>query len=242
MTPLLHVEGLHVSYGQRTALDGVTLSVETGKVVAVLGANGAGKTTLLRALMGLVRAEGRVALDGTSLLGRRSEALARLGIALVPEGRGTLPELTVEENLLVGAYLRRSRARVQERLEDVYGYFPELTARRKRAAGALSGGEQQMLAIGRVLMGPVKLLLLDEPSMGLAPLVVERVFALLTRINLEHEVTMLVAEQKVGLALAFADTGYVLEGGRVILEGSANELARDPLIEQAYLGVISESV
>lgn len=220
----------------------MTLSVETGKVVAVLGANGAGKTTLLRALMGLVRAEGRVALDGTSLLGRRSEALARLGIALVPEGRGTLPELTVEENLLVGAYLRRSRARVQERLEDVYGYFPELTARRKRAAGALSGGEQQMLAIGRVLMGPVKLLLLDEPSMGLAPLVVERVFALLTRINLEHEVTMLVAEQKVGLALAFADTGYVLEGGRVILEGSANELARDPLIEQAYLGVISESV
>ena len=230
---LLELRGVQARYGAVEALHGVSLTVEDGEVVAVLGANGAGKTTLLHAVSGTVAAEGDVAFAGRSLLGRAPDAIARLGIAHVPEGRGTFAELSVLENLRLGAYARRNG--LGDDLERVFGFWPWMRGRRGQAAGSLSGGEQQMLALGRALMARPQLLLLDEPSLGLAPIVVRELFSIVARLN-EQGLTVLVAEQEAAAALQLSNRAYVLEAGRVALEGESDELARNEDVRRAYLG------
>jgi branched-chain amino acid transport system ATP-binding protein len=230
---LLELRGVQARYGAVEALHGVSLTVDDGEVVAVLGANGAGKTTLLRAVSGTVGAEGDVAFAGRSLLGRAPDAIARLGIAHVPEGRGTFAELSVLENLRLGAYARRNG--LGDDFERVFGFWPWMRERQGQAAGSLSGGEQQMLALGRALMARPRLLLLDEPSLGLAPIVVRELFSIVTRLN-EQGLTVLVAEQEAAAALQLSSRAYVLEAGRVALEGESNELARNEDVRRAYLG------
>ena len=232
----LVVEDLHAGYGAVRVLHGVGLSVGRGEICAILGPNGAGKTTLLRALCGMVRTRGSVRLDGATLSGRSPDAVARLGVAHVPEGRGTFMPLTVEENLRLGAFTRRDRAGVQEDLERVYGYFPVLKKRLKQAAGSLSGGEQQMVAIGRALMLRPRLLLLDEPSLGLAPLVTRELFGIVHSINQEERTTVVVVEQNAHLALDIAQQAHVLETGRIVLSGSAAEIRANEQVAQSYLG------
>ncbi|XVQ11353.1 ABC transporter ATP-binding protein [Spirillospora sp. CA-255316] len=232
----LVVEDLHAGYGDVRVLHGVGLSVGRGEICAILGPNGAGKTTLLRALCGMVRGRGTVRLDGASLSGRSPDAVARLGVAHVPEGRGTFMPLTVEENLRLGAYSRRDRAAVQADLDRVYGYFPVLKERLGQAAGSLSGGEQQMLAIGRALMLRPRLLLLDEPSLGLAPLVTRELFGIVHSINQEERTTVVVVEQNAHLALDIAGQAHVLETGRIVLSGSAADIRADEQVAQSYLG------
>jgi branched-chain amino acid transport system ATP-binding protein len=233
---LLEVEDLHAGYGPVRVLHGVSFAVEEGQAVALLGANGAGKTTTLRAVSGLLPGHGRVELAGRRLLGRRAERIARERVAHVPEGRGNVAGLSVAENLRLGAWLRRDAAGVRSDLDRVLAAFPRLAERREQPAGTLSGGEQQMLAIGRALMLRPRLLLLDEPSLGLAPRVTREVFATLERLVREDGTALVVVEQNANLVLAFADRAYVLEAGRVALQGSAESIAADPALRRAYLG------
>jgi branched-chain amino acid transport system ATP-binding protein len=236
---MLEIETLSVAYGAIQALRGVSLRVDEGSIVTLIGANGAGKTTLLRAISGLLRpGSGRITFDGRDIAGRAAEDVVRLGISHAPEGRQNFAALTVRDNLLVGAYpvsRRHGRAGVRADLERVFALFPVLQGRQRQLAGTLSGGEQQMLAIGRVLMARPRLVLLDEPSMGLAPLVVREILKRIQRLP-EAGTTVLLVEQNARSALAIADRGYVIETGRVVLTGSADELRRDPRVQAAYLG------
>jgi branched-chain amino acid transport system ATP-binding protein len=236
MTALLEVEGLRAGYGPVRALHGVDLAVQEGGMVAILGPNGAGKTTLLRALTGMVHTSGRISFGGRSLARLSSSTIARLGVAHVPEGRGTFPALTVEENLRLGAYTRHDAAGVRADIDRWYGVFPQLAERRGQAAGNLSGGEQQMLAIARALLLRPRLLLLDEPSLGLAPMVTRELFAVLGLVKREQRTTMLLVEQNANLALELADHAYVLEAGRTVLAGPAGQVRSDEDVRRAYLG------
>jgi branched-chain amino acid transport system ATP-binding protein len=233
---LLALEDLQVSYGGIRAVKGVNLEVNQGELVCLIGANGAGKTTTLKAVTGLVRAaSGRIVYEGNNISGLRVHEIARRGLALVPEGRGVFAQLSIEENLAMGAYARSDRAAVASDVERVFTLFPRLKERRSQTAGTLSGGEQQMLAIARALMSRPKLLLLDEPSMGLAPLMVERIFEVIRAIAAEG-VTLLLVEQNARLALEVSHRAYVLEGGEVSLSGEAASLLGNPRIREAYLG------
>ncbi len=234
MAPLLQLEDVQARYGQVQALHGVSLEVAEGEVVAVLGANGAGKTTTLRAVSGTVRRSGTIRFDGKQLRGS-AESVAKTGIAHVPEGRGTFTELTVEENLRLGAYTRRDRE-VRADIERMSGWFPWLEERSAQRAGTLSGGEQQMLALARALMGRPRLVMLDEPSLGLAPMIVREIFRIVRELNDKEGLTVLVVEQDARIALATADRAYVLEVGRVALSGSAAELEADETVRRSYLG------
>jgi branched-chain amino acid transport system ATP-binding protein len=218
------------------ALHGIGLRVQQGEVAAMLGPNGAGKTTTLRAISGMVRTRGSIRFGGTSLAGRSTESIARLGIAHVPEGRGNFPTLSVADNLRLGAIIRRDQAEVGRDLERCYQAFPRLAARRSQPAGSLSGGEQQMLAVARGLMLRPRLLLLDEPSLGLAPLVTRELFETLARLVREQATTLLVVEQKANLVLEFADRAYVLEAGRIVLSGTAAQIRADEGMRRSYLG------
>ena len=238
---ILEVFDLQVSYWAIKALDGVSFGVPQGKIVALLGANGSGKTTTLRAITGLAAAgAGRIVFEGRELTRLPTHEIIRAGIALVPEGRRIFPNLTVYENLLLGAYFRRDQPAMARDLDLIYATFPRLAERRTQAAGTLSGGEQQMLAVGRALMSRPRLLLLDEPSLGLAPLLVKEVFHIITRLN-RRGVTVLLVEQNAAAALGIAHHGYVLETGRVVLAGSGAELLAHPHLQQAYLGDGSEA-
>jgi branched-chain amino acid transport system ATP-binding protein len=233
---LLEVRELRAGYGHTRVLHGIDFAMEPGSITALLGANGAGKTTTLRALCGMVSTEGEVRFSGESIARRKTEDIARLGIAHVPDGRGTFLNLTTEENLRLGAYARRDRRNVEPDLERVYGYFPRLKERRSQQAGTLSGGEQQMLAVSRALMLAPKLMLLDEPSFGLAPLLVRELFNILRRINQAERVSMLLVEQNAAMALELADHAYLIETGRMVLAGSAAALKQDDAVRRSYLG------
>jgi branched-chain amino acid transport system ATP-binding protein len=233
---MLEVRELCAFYGENQALHGLDFALDEGNIVTLLGANGAGKTTTLRALCGMVRLSGEIRFDGKSLLGRATEDIVRLGIAHVPEGRGTFVRMTVEENLQLGAMVRRDRAAIATDVEQVYAHFPRLKERRAQAAGTLSGGEQQMLAVGRALMLRPRLMLLDEPSFGLAPLIVEELFEILRQLNRELGVAMLIVEQNAALALDLADHAYLLETGRIVMAGPAGEIGKDEAVRRSYLG------
>ena len=233
---LLEVRELRAGYGHTRVLHGIDFAMEPGSITALLGANGAGKTTTLRTLCGIVSTEGEVRFSGESIARRRTEDIARLGIAHVPDGRGTFLNLTTEENLRLGAYVRRDRRNVEPDLERVYGYFPRLRERRRQQAGTLSGGEQQMLAVSRALMLAPKLMLLDEPSFGLAPLILRELFNILRRINQAEGVSMLLVEQNAAMALELADHAYLIETGRMVLAGSAAALKQDDAVRKSYLG------
>src|SRR5215218_8526175 len=233
---LLELEAVTARYGPVEALRGISLSVKEGELVAVLGANGAGKTTTLRAVSGTVRRSGRIAFGGRSIVRRSPEAVARAGIAHVPEGRGTLTELSVRENLRLGAYARRDRGSFAEDERRVLGYFPQLAERGRQRAGTLSGGEQQMLALARALMLRPRLLLLDEPSLGLAPIVVASIFRTVRELNEKEGLSVLVVEQNAALALDASSRAYVLEVGRVAVDGPSADLQRDESVRRSYLG------
>jgi branched-chain amino acid transport system ATP-binding protein len=233
---LLRVEGLEISYGGINAVKGIDLRVQAGEMVALIGPNGAGKTTTLKAICGILTpAAGKVFYGGEEVTGTPSFRLVEQGLALVPEGRGVFGRLTVEENLQMGAYTRREKRAVQRDLERVYELFPRLRERRRQTGGTLSGGEQQMLAIGRALMSAPRLLLLDEPSMGLAPLMVQRIFETIRKVASEG-VTVLLVEQNAKLALEASARGYVMESGLITLTDAAPALLRNPQVRQAYLG------
>jgi branched-chain amino acid transport system ATP-binding protein len=233
---MLEVRELCAFYGENQALYGLDFALDEGTIVTLLGANGAGKTTTLRALCGMVRLSGEIRFDGKSLLGRATEDIVRLGIAHVPEGRGTFVRMTVEENLQLGAMVRRGRAAIATDVEQVYAHFPRLKERRAQSAGTLSGGEQQMLAVGRALMLRPRLMLLDEPSFGLAPLIVEELFEILRQLNRELGVAMLIVEQNAALALDLADHAYLLETGRIVMAGPASDIGKDEAVRRSYLG------
>jgi len=233
---LLDAEALNAFYGPIQALHGVSLTLTRGGITALLGANGAGKTTLLRAICRSVRTTGVLRFDGRSIAHHHTAAVARMGIAHVPEGRGTFTRLSVEENLRLGAFARRDRAQVARDREQVEGFFPILRERLQQPAGALSGGEQQMLAIARALMLRPRLLLLDEPSFGLGPRIVSTLFDILRAVTREQQVGMLIVEQNAALALELADEACLLEAGRVVMRGAAAELRADPGVRRAYLG------
>ena len=232
---LLELTDVQARYGQVRALHGVTLTVEEGEIVALLGANGAGKTTTLRAISGMVHREGKLTFDGKPL-GRSTEAVARSGVTHVPEGRGIFGELTVWENLQMGAYLRKDRRAVQSELDEICEETPWFRARRNQQAGTLSGGEQQLLALARARLSKPRLILLDEPSLGLAPLVVQAFFDLVRRLNDEDGVTVLVVEQNASIALDVSHRAYVLEVGRVAIAGESAQLAKDEAVRTSYLG------
>jgi branched-chain amino acid transport system ATP-binding protein len=234
---MLHVEGLKVRYGQVTALWDVRFDVEPGEIVALVGANGAGKTTTLKALSGLLRPEsGTIRLDGDPLENRSTMEIVERGVIHVPEGRKLFPEMTVRDNLLLGGFHASARPRQKERLEKVFAIFPRLRERQGQIAGTLSGGEQQMVAIGRGLMAGPRILMLDEPSLGLAPLLVEEMFRVVEEIN-RQGVTVLLVEQNTEHALRIAHRGFVLESGRVVLSGTGAELLEDERVREAYLGL-----
>jgi len=234
---MLRVEGLVVAYGAVEALHGIDLSAAEGEIVALIGANGAGKTTTLKAISGLLPARaGRVLLDGRPITGLAPHKIVGLGVSHAPEGRRIFTDLTVRENLSLGAYVARSRRAEAERLERVLELFPRLRERIEQAGGTLSGGEQQMLAIGRALMAAPRMLLLDEPSLGLAPILVQEIFREIARINREDGATILLVEQNAHMALSLAHRGYVLETGRVVLADDAKRLLADPQVRGAYLG------
>ena len=233
---MLEVEHLDAFYGEQQALFGVAFSLDEGRVRTLLGANGAGKTTALRALSGMVRTSGDIRFYGERIAGWATEDIVRLGIAHVPEGRGTFLGVTVEENLQLGAMTRRDRPGIAADIERVYEHFPHLKERRGQQAGTLSGGEQQMLAVGRALMLRPRLMLLDEPSFGLAPLVVEELFAVLSRLNREMGVAMLIVEQNATLALDLAEHAYLLETGHIVMDAPAAVIGADESIRRAYLG------
>jgi branched-chain amino acid transport system ATP-binding protein len=236
MTAILEVRGLEARYGLTKVLHGVDFQVEEGGITTILGANGAGKTTTLRSVCGMVKTGGSIRFAGEPIEGKATEDIARLGIAHVPDGRGTFVNLTVEENLRLGAYTRAKQAAVIQDFERVYRYFPVLNERRGQQAGTLSGGEQQMLAIARALMLRPRLLLLDEPSFGLAPLLVREIFENMGAINREEGVSMLLVEQNASMALKLAGQAFLLETGRVVMSGVAAELWKDDSIRRSYLG------
>ena len=236
MARLLEVRGLAAYYGATQALFGIDFDLEEGGITALLGANGAGKTTTLRALCQAVKTRGSVRFAGNAIEGRATEDIVRLGVAHVPDGRGTFTVLSVEENLRLGAYTRRDRAEVAVDMERMYTRFPRLKERRMQQAGTLSGGEQQMLAISRALMLRPRLLLLDEPSFGLAPLIVAEIFAILNEINRQDRVSMLLVEQNASLALELASHAYLLETGAIALSGPSGEIRRNEAVRKAYLG------
>jgi branched-chain amino acid transport system ATP-binding protein len=234
--PILEVKGLEAWYGPVRALYGIDFEVEDGGATAVLGANGAGKTTILRALSGLIRRSGDIRFHGAPIGALSTEDIARLGVAHVPDGRGTFTDLTVEENLRLGAYTRRDRQAVREDFERMFNFFPRLKERRRQQAGTLSGGEQQMLAIARALVMRPRLLMLDEPSFGLAPLVVAEIFRVLGDINRGEGVSLLIVEQNASLALDLADTAVLIETGRVALSGPSQAIRADDAVRRSYLG------
>ncbi len=235
---LLEVRNIEAYYGSAIALRGVNLDVPQGTIVTVLGANGAGKTTLLKTISGAIDPRaGSVRFDGVEVQGMETWDVAAHGISHVPEGREVFRHLSVEENLRMGAYRRRDPAGIETDLEAVYGYFPRLRERNRQHAGLLSGGEQQMVAIGRAVMARPRLMLLDEPSLGLSPLLVQEIFAIVRRLARERGTTMLLVEQNANVALAVADFGYVLEVGRIVLDGTAQALAGNPDVREFYLGV-----
>jgi len=236
MAALLQVRGLHAQYGPTQVLHGLDFAVEQGGITTLLGANGAGKTTTLRAVCGMVRRRGEVVLGGTRIDTMATESIVRLGVAHVPDGRGTFLDLTVEENLRLGGYTRRDKAAVAADHERMFGYFPRLKERRHQQAGTLSGGEQQMLAVSRALMLRPRLLLLDEPSFGLAPKIVTELFAILAEVNAKDGVSMLLVEQNAALALKVARDAYLLETGHVVIAGSAEQIRNDESVRRSYLG------
>ena len=236
MPKLLEVSDLNAYYGATQALFGVSFSLEQGKITAILGANGAGKTTTLRALCQTVRTSGSIKIAGEEVIGRATESVVRMGVAHVPDGRGTFTALSVEENLRLGAFTRRDKAEVALDMERMYTRFPRLKERRQQQAGTLSGGEQQMLAISRALMLRPRLLLLDEPSFGLAPLIVAEIFRIMREINQQDQVSMLLVEQNASLALDLADNAYLLETGRVAISGPSEQIKNDENVRRVYLG------
>jgi branched-chain amino acid transport system ATP-binding protein len=236
MARLLEVKGLHAQYGPTEVLHGIDFGVEAGGITTILGANGAGKTTTLRAVCGMVRTRGEVTLDGQRIDGKATETIVRMGVAHVPDGRGTFVNLSVEENLRLGAYTRKDKAEAAGDLERMFAYFPLLKERRRQQAGTLSGGQQQMLAVSRALMLRPRLLLLDEPSFGLAPLVVQELFEIFRTINAKEGVSMLLVEQNASLALRLAREAYLLETGRVVISGSAESIRNDESVRRSYLG------
>lgn len=236
MNPTLAVKGLSARYSKQNVLHDLSFQVAGGGVTVLLGANGAGKTTTLRALCAMVQTEGEILFEGQDIRGLATEDIVRLGVAHVPDGRGTFLEFSVDENLRLGSYLRRDRSAVAHDLERVFHYFPRLKERRRQQAGLLSGGEQQMLAVSRAMMLRPRLLVLDEPSFGLAPLVVRDIFSIFRKINQEEGVSILLVEQNATLALALADHAYLLETGRCVLHGAASTLRHDERIRQSYLG------
>ncbi|MBO4859214.1 MAG: ABC transporter ATP-binding protein [Treponema sp.] len=233
---MLSIKDLYVSYGGIKALRGINIDVPDGKIVTLIGANGAGKSTLLRTISGLVKAEsGSIMMDGTELIGMPINKICAEGIALSPEGRRVFTDLTVEENLKIGAYLRNDKKEIEKDLKWVYELFPRLQERSWQFAGTLSGGEQQMLAVGRALMNRPKILMLDEPSLGLAPLIVQQIFDIIKEIN-KNGVTVLLIEQNANMALKTADIAYVIETGEIVLTGSGKEVMSNPQVMEAYLG------
>jgi branched-chain amino acid transport system ATP-binding protein len=236
MPDLLEVKNLTASYGATKVLFDVDFSLAQGQITAILGANGAGKTTTLRAICQAVRTGGSVMFDGQQLVGKSTEAVVRMGVAHVPDGRGTFTALSVEDNLKLGAYVRGDRAEVARDIERAYDRFPRLKERRNQQAGTLSGGEQQMLAISRALMLRPRLLLLDEPSFGLAPLIVAEIFRIMRRINEEEKVSMLLVEQNASLALGLAHHAYLLETGRIVISGPSEQIKNDETVRRVYLG------
>jgi branched-chain amino acid transport system ATP-binding protein len=236
VSALLEVSELRAGYGAVRVLQGLDFSVAQGEAVVILGANGAGKTTTLRAISGMIDSGGRILFDGRSIAGHRPEQIAAAGIAHVPQGRGTIVDLTVDENLRIGAYRRRG-PEIDADIERWYTTFPRLKERHAQQAGSMSGGEQQMLAVARALMGRPKLVLLDEPSLGLAPLVTQELFRTLGDLNREDGISMLVVEQNAGLALKLAARGYVLETGTIVTSGSASDLSGNDDVRRAYLGI-----
>lgn len=232
----LEARKLEAFYGQIKALHGVDFELAEGGITTILGANGAGKTTTLRSICAMVKTTGDISFDGQSIDGKSTEAIVRHGIAHVPEGRGTFTRVTTEENLRLGAFSRRNRKAILEDIERVYHYFPRLKERHNQQAGTLSGGEQQMLAVGRALMLRPRLMLLDEPSFGLAPLIVQELFEILRTINKDEGVSMLLVEQNANLALKLADHAYLLETGRVVISGTTEQISADESVRQSYLG------
>ena len=236
MTPLLEVRDLEAGYGPVQVLRGMDFSVDPGETVVILGANGAGKTTTIRAVSGMIETKGTIEVDGASVSGRKPEDIVRLGVAHVPQGRGTFVDLTVEENLRLGAYARKD-GDIETDMDRWYDIFPRLRERSDQVAGGMSGGEQQMLAIARAAMSRPRLLLLDEPSLGLAPLVTQELFRQLQALNQEEGTALLVVEQNANLALSIAERGYVLEAGQIVAQGTAAELQADESVRKAYLGI-----
>lgn len=235
---MLKIDNLQFYYGPVPALKGISLEVEDGEIVAVIGANGAGKSTLMRTISGLHKPRrGDIVFMGKSIAGKPAHKIVALGIVQVPEGRGVFPEMTILENLEMGAYLLRDKASFKECLAEVYTLFPRLGERKGQLAGTLSGGEQQMLAVGRGLMAKPKMLLLDEPSQGLSPLLVEHLAEAISTIHREHSITILLVEQNARMALEIADRGYVLQLGEVVLQDSAASLLENKLVKEAYLGI-----
>jgi len=233
---LLEARGLHAGYGETRVLHGIDFAVAEGGVTALLGANGAGKTTTLRAICGMIRTSGEITLGEERIDGKATEDIVQRGVAHVPDGRGTFVELTVEENLRLGAYIRKDKKSVAADLERVFGYFPRLRERYRQQAGTLSGGEQQMLAIARALLLGPRLLLLDEPSFGLAPIIVQEIFAIMHRIRADEGMSILLVEQNASLALDIAEQAYLLETGRIVISGPAAEIRRDEGVRRSYLG------
>jgi branched-chain amino acid transport system ATP-binding protein len=236
MNGLFGVRDLCAFYGETQILFGLDFDIAAGGITTLLGANGAGKTTTLRAVCGMIRTSGRIVFDGRPIQGLATEDIVRLGIGHVPEGRGTFMRLTVKENLELGAMSRRDRAAIACDMDRVYGYFPVLAERRGQQAGTLSGGEQQMLAVGRALMLRPRLMLLDEPSFGLSPRVVEELFVILRRLNQDEQLAMLLVEQNATLALELADWAYLIETGRLVMSGPARTIGGEQHIRRAYLG------
>ena len=233
---MLQIENLHVAYGGIQALRGISLEVPDGKIVTLIGANGAGKSTTLRTISGLVKAaSGSISWNGEELLGKPIDKIVTSGIAMSPEGRRVFPDMTVLENLKIGAYLRKDKAEIEKDIQWVYSLFPRLEERHWQLAGTLSGGEQQMLAVGRALMSRPKLMMLDEPSLGLAPLVVQDIFSIIREIN-RQGVTVLLVEQNANMALKIADQAYVLETGNITMSGTGAELLVNEKVREAYLG------
>jgi branched-chain amino acid transport system ATP-binding protein len=236
MSALLKIEGLSAGYGEAPVLHGVSIDVNPGEIVALLGSNGAGKTTLLRAVSRLIGGQGVLSFDGHDLLHMTPDQVFNLGLVQVPEGRQLFAKMTVEENLLMGAYRRRDRAAIRRSLDDVYGLFPVLKERSRQLSGSMSGGEQQMCAMARALMAAPKLLAVDEMSLGLAPIIVDKLLLILRQIR-ERGVTVLLVEQDMFAALSVADRGYALENGRIVHAGTADQLSKDPEVRRAYLAV-----
>ncbi len=240
---LLQVRNIESYYGPIMAIKGVSLDVQEGDIVTILGANGAGKTTVLKTISGVMEPEkGTIEFMGKKIEGMAPDKIVRLGITQVPEGREVFPDLTIRENLMMGSYLRKDRAGIQKDLETVYGYFPVLKSRTSQLAGNLSGGEQQMLVIARGLMARPQILLMDEPSLGLAPFLVKDIFEIIKRINQEQKTTMLLVEQNALMALSLARIGYVLELGRIVMEDTCQELMENEDVKEFYLGIKEESV